>query len=143
ISAGRLPETLRTVTGSITAAQAVSPVPSLLVAAIGVLMLIQLARLLAVERRSETALIRSRGASAGQLTRIALAEAVLIAAPAAAAGAGVAAGVLACSQASVPLTGWVQAAIVALVAIAVITVPAAHQARLPADRQQIDDSGRI
>jgi hypothetical protein len=143
VSAGGLADTLRTVTGSITAAQAVSPVPSLLVAAISVLMLIQLARLLAVERRAETALIRSRGASAGQLTRIALGEAALIAVPAAAIGASVAAGVLSFSQAGVPLTGWVQIAVVAAVAIVVITIPAARQARLPANRQQIDDSGRI
>jgi hypothetical protein len=143
ISAGGLADTLRVVTSSITASQAVSPVPSLLVAAISLLMLIQLARLLAVERRSETALIRSRGASAGQLTRIAFGEAVLVAVPAAAIGAGVAAGVLSFSGARVPLTGWVQATLVALVAIAAITLPAARQARLPANRQQIDDSGRI
>ncbi len=143
VSAGGLADTLRVVTSSVTAAQAVSPVPSLLVAAISLLMLIQLARLLAVERRAETALIRSRGASAGQLTRIALGEATLIALPAAAVGAGVAAGVLSLSGAGVPPTGWVQAALVALVAVVAVTLPAAHQARLPANRQQIDDSGRI
>jgi hypothetical protein len=143
VSAGGLADTLRVVTSSVTASQAVSPVPSLLVAAISLLMLIQLARLLAVERRAETALIRSRGASAGQLTRIAVGEAVLVALPAAAIGAGVAVGVLGLSGARVPLTGWVQAALVALVAIGVITLPAARQARLPANRQQIDDSGRI
>lgn len=143
LSAGRLSDTLRVVAQSVTAAQAVGPVPSLLVAAISLLMLIQLARLLAVERRSETALIRSRGASAGQLTTIALAEAALIAAPAAAAGAAVAAGILTVSDASVPLSGWAMTAAVAAVAVLVITLPAAHQARLPADRQQIDDSGRV
>ena len=143
VSAGGLAGTLRTVTSSVTAAQAVSPVPSLLVAAISLLMLIQLARLLAVERRGETALIRSRGASAGQLTRIALGEATLIGVPAAAVGAGIAVGVLAPAGAGVPLTGWVQAALVAAVAVVTITLPAAHQARLPANRQQIDDSGRI
>ena len=143
VSAGGLAGTLRTVTESVTAAQAVGPIPSLLVAAISLLMLIQLARLLAVERRAETALIRSRGASAGQLTRIALGEATLIALPAAAVGVGVAAGVLAPAGAGVPLTGWVQAAIAAVAAVVTVTLPAAHQARLPADRQQIDDSGRV
>ncbi len=143
VSAGGLAATLRTVTGSVAAAQAVNPVPSLLVAAISLLMLVQLARLLAAERRPETALIRSRGASAGRLTRFAVAEAALITVPAAAAGVGAATGILRLSQAQVPLTGWVQVAVAAVVAIAVISLPAAHQARLPADRQGIDDSGRI
>jgi ABC-type lipoprotein release transport system permease subunit len=143
LTAGRLSSTLRTVNQSVTAAQAVGPVPSLLVGAISLLMLIQLARLLAVERRSETALIRSRGASAGQLTRIAVVEAAAISLPAATVGAGVAAGVLALTDAVVPASGWAMVAAVAAVGVVVTTTPAVHQARLPANRQQIDDSGRV
>lgn len=134
---------LLTVSDTLQAARSVNPVPSLLVAAIALVMIVQLARLLTIERRSETALVRSRGASAGQLTRIAAMEGVLISLPAAAAGAAIAAVGLHLAGAAWPTSGWWIWLPVAAVGAAVTVIPAARQARTTANRQNIDDSGRI
>jgi hypothetical protein len=134
---------LLTVSDTLGAASSVNPVPSLLVAAIGLVMIVQLARLLAIERRRETALIRSRGGSTGQLTRLAAVEAATITVPAAILGAGSAAVGLQLAGASWPSSGWWIWPAAALTGALVITLPAAHQARATANRQNIDDSGRI
>jgi hypothetical protein len=134
---------LLTVSDTLQAARSVNPVPSLLVAAIALVMIVQLARLLAIERRRETALIRSRGASAGQLTRVAVAEAALVAVPAAVLGAALAAVGLQLAGASWPDAGWWIWFPVAAIGALVIMLPAARQARTTANRQSIDDSGRI
>ena len=141
-ASGNLAATVRKVSRSLDAALAVRPVPPLLVAAISLLMLVQLARLLTFERRSEIALVRSRGASAGQLTRAAVVEAIMVAVPAALAGVLLPAVVLASRGGSVPVLGWILALLVALVTVVLIVIPAIVQARLPANRQTIDDSGR-
>ncbi len=141
-AAGDLSTTLRTVSQSLEAALAVSPVPSLLIAAISLLMVVQLSRLLTLERRSETALVRSRGASAAQLTRISAVEGAAVAVPSAAGGTLLAEVLLRLNSGAVPWLGWLLALLTALVAVAVLVVPAALQARQTADRQQIDDSGR-
>lgn len=134
---------LLTVSQTLRAARSVNPVPSLLVAAIALVMTVQLARLLAIERRRETALIRSRGASAGQLTRIATTEAAAVAVPAAVVGAALAAVGLHLVGAPWPPSGWWIWLVVAAAAAVVMVVPAARQAQATANRQNIDDSGRI
>lgn len=141
LAAGDLSEVIRTASRSLDAALAVRPVAPLLVAAISLLMLVQLARLLTFERRAETALVRSRGASVGQLAWAATAEAIALTLPAAALGAVIPHLVL-LEDGGVPLIGWVLSGLVAVVAVALVVVPAVSQAKAPADRQNIDDSGR-
>lgn len=143
VSAGGLAHTLDVVIASVVAAGAVGVIPALTIAAISLVMLIQLARLLALQRRAETALVRSRGASVGRLVRIAVTEAALIAVPAVVVAVGGAALVSAILGFPLPAAGWFAAVAVGVVAAVTIVIPAAHQARLPANRQLIDDSGRI
>ena len=143
VASGSLATTLDTVRASVTAAAAAGAIPGLVIAAIGAVMTIQLARLLAWQRRSETALIRSRGASVGQLARIALGEAGALALPAAAVGVLGAGAASAAAGIALPMLGWAVAPLVALPAMAIIVVPQVNRARQPANRQLIDDSGRI
>ncbi|HET7735180.1 MAG TPA: hypothetical protein VFK52_04360 [Nocardioidaceae bacterium] len=141
LAAGDLSAVIRTASRSLDAALAVRPVAPLLVAAISLLMLVQLARLLTFERRAETALVRSRGASVGQLTWVAIIEALALTVPAAALGALIPHLVLR-EEGGVPLLGWVLSGVAALIAVVLVAAPAAAQAKAPADRQNIDDSGR-
>lgn len=143
LAAGDLAGTLGVVTASVVAASAVGLIPALSITAISLVMVIQLARLLALHRRAETALVRSRGASVGRLVRVAAVEAALIVLPALAVAIGGAAAVSGYLGMTLPAIGWAAAVAVGVAAGVVIVIPAAHQARLPANRQSIDDSGRI
>ena len=142
LATGGLGDTLRTLDRSETAASAVRPVPTIVIAAITLLMLVQLARVLALQRRSETALVRSRGASGAQLARLSLVEAAALSVPAAGVGAGAAAAVLLALGGSVQLVGWLTALAVALTATVVVAAPGLRAAREGADRQLVNDSGR-
>lgn len=143
VAAGGLARTLQVVIASVVAASAVGAIPALTIAAISLVMLVQLARLLALQRRAETALVRSRGASVGRLARIAITEALYIAVPAVAVALGGAVLVSRYLGLPLPAAGWASAIAVGVAAAAIIVIPAVHQARLPANRQLIDDSGRI
>lgn len=142
VSGGDLPGTLDVIIASTVAASAVGAIPALTITAISIVMLIQLARLLALQRQAETALVRSRGASVGRLMRISLGEAALISLPATALAIGGALAVGRLLHTAIPAAGWVVSAAFGIIAVAIIVLPAAHQARLPANRQLIDDSGR-
>src|SRR5690554_6248525 len=72
---GSLPDRVAEVQRGLGVASALVTVPAVLVAVIGLITLAQLARLLVSVRRTETALLRARGASVTQLTVLSLVEA--------------------------------------------------------------------
>jgi len=120
---------------SLGAVSGVVPVPAILAAVIGIIALVELARLLVGVRVIETGLLRSRGASALRLTRDAAAEAAIAAVPGAIVGT-VGAALLVGSW-SWPIPVLVVAA--AVVAFALTTFV---DARRPASRETAQDSGR-
>lgn len=121
--------------GSIGAVAGVAPVPVILSAVIGLIALVELARLLVGVRVVETGLLRSRGASAARLARDAAGEAALAAVPGAAAGTAIAA-VLGGTW------SWHVAGVVAAAAVAAFALSAFLDARAPARRETAQDSGR-
>lgn len=118
-------------------------VPAVLVAVIGLITVAQLARLLVAVRRSETVLLRARGASVLQLTAVTVVEAALVSVVGAAFGAAVVAMLLVAVQPSAGVRGlWSVAPVVAGAAIllsAVIAWRAASTGVGPAH----GDSGRV
>ena len=88
---------------------------SVSLAVVGAVVIILAARLLAEHRRDEFAVMRARGASRRQVARLALQASLVIAVPAAAAGAALAVGLTAGD--SDPL-GWWLAGLILLVAVA-------------------------
>ncbi|AYG02271.1 hypothetical protein [Gryllotalpicola protaetiae] len=123
----------------------IQPVPLLLVAAIGLVTLAELARLLDGVRLRETALLRSRGASAARVGRTTAVEALVVAGLGAVIGAGAATELLLVFGEH-PL-GWslLGAIVLAVVAAAVALVAgvAYNSARLAFRRDTVDDSGRV
>ena len=122
----------------------IQPVPLLLVAAIGVVTLAELARLLDGVRLRETALLRSRGASAARVGRTTAAEALAVAGVGAVVGAAAATAAL-LTLGRHPLGAPALASIVlAVVAVAVALVGgvAYNSARGAFRRDTADDSGR-
>lgn len=84
---GTLAATLQMISGRLATVTAIAVVPIALVATLGLVAVWQLVRLLASARSADTRLLRSRGFSAGQLATVTVAEALLVALPAAAIGA--------------------------------------------------------
>jgi hypothetical protein len=82
----RLPQTLSELASSLVVSRSLLPVGSLELVLLALAAVALAARLLASQREEETALLNARGVARGQLARVALAEAVLLAVPAAAAG---------------------------------------------------------
>jgi hypothetical protein len=149
-----------TVTGSVSttaadleaalrAADAVALVPLCLLALVGLVALVQVARLLAATRETEVALLVSRGAAPGTVAAAALVEGVLLALTAAAAGGAAAWAALrlvtrADAGAAVPAaTPLAVALAVAVAATATLVLVAALQAHAAARRQVTDRSGRV
>jgi len=124
---------------------AVEPGPLLLVAAIGLVTLAELGRLLDGVRTRETSLLRSRGASAARVGWTTAAETAVVAGLGAAAGTGVALGVL--TAIGSPSTDPVPAASVAVavvaVAVALVTGVALASARRTFRRGAADETGRV
>lgn len=85
--AGSLGERVDQVQRSLGVAGALVTVPAVLVGVIGLITLTQLARLLVAVRRTETALLRARGASVTQLALVSLVEALAVILPGVAVGA--------------------------------------------------------
>jgi hypothetical protein len=102
------------------AASAVSVIPLALTGAIALITLLQLAGLLAAARETETYMLRARGASVAGLTRLAFGEAFASVIPALVLGLIVAAG---------RLLELIMSVVVALGAVAVLTVRAFFAAR--------------
>lgn len=123
--------------GDVDRSQSISLVPLVVLAAVGLVAGIQVARLLAAVRQDETTLFRSRGATPGQLVRWSAIEAVLIAVPSAAAGAAAAGLALrfGVDAAIEPVPMAVTAAVVGLVAVAVLVAMAAQTAQ-----QKVEES---
>lgn len=84
---GGLGATLTSLERGTDAVRGVLPVPVVLLGVIGAMAIAQLARLLGTARATETALLRARGASVGQLTRSSVLEALAVAVIPAAVGA--------------------------------------------------------
>ena len=83
---GTLAATLQVIGDRLATVTAIAVVPVALVATLGLVAVWQLVRLLASARTADTRLLRSRGFSAGQLAAVTVAEALLVALPAAAIG---------------------------------------------------------
>lgn len=120
---------------SLDALSGVSPVPAVLLGAIGFVALVELARLLVRVRLVETGVLRARGASARRITATTAGEAGLVAVPAGALGA-VAAGLV------TGVVVWPIAAVVVIATAAVFAVVALLAARRPLNRETALDSGR-
>lgn len=88
-AAGGLETTLGHAQDSLRALHGVTPIPYLLLTISGIIALWQVFNLLRLQRGTETIILRARGASLGTLTWWAAAEGALVAAPAAALGAGI------------------------------------------------------
>ncbi|WP_369369531.1 FtsX-like permease family protein [Promicromonospora sp. Populi] len=147
--AGTLEVTAADLEAALRAADAVALVPLCLLALVGLVALVQVARLLAATREGEVALLVSRGAAPGTVTGAAGVEGALLALTAAAAGGGAAWAALrvvarADGGAAVPAaTPLAVALAVAVVATAALVLVAALQAQAAVRRQVTDRSGRV
>lgn len=146
---GTLDVTAADLGAALRAADAVALVPLSLLALVGLVALVQVARLLAATREGEVALLVSRGAAPGTVTAAAAVEGALLALTAAAAGGVAAWGALravvgadpgAAATAGAPLA---VALAVAVVATATLVLVAALQAQAAVRRQVTDRSGRV
>ncbi|MFI8526792.1 FtsX-like permease family protein [Promicromonospora sukumoe] len=144
---GTLDVTAGDLAAALRAADAVALVPLCLLALVGLVALVQVARLLAATRQGEVALLVSRGAGPGTVTAAAAVEGALLALTAAVAGGVAAWGALravvgsgAAVSAATPLA---VALAVAVVAAATLVLVAALQARAAVRRQVTDRSGRV
>ncbi|MEP6842348.1 MAG: hypothetical protein ABJA11_02425 [Pseudolysinimonas sp.] len=147
-ASGGLPFAMNPILRNIQSALAASTAPLVVVAVLGLVMLVELARMLEQLRTEENALLRARGGSRRRFALATGVEATVIAIPAAALGGGIAVAVLALGDASgeVPSLGWAGAGAVALVAIVAIGGAAGHASRdvMPASSRRDDaatDSG--
>jgi FtsX-like permease family protein len=138
----RLPRTLSELASSLVVSRSLLLIGTLELVLLALAAVALAARLLASQREEETALLNARGVARGQLTLVSLAEAVLLAVPAAAAGimlGGYGAGLL-LSASGLPASGargltgmsrvimesraWWPAAIIAVLAVIVMVWPA-------------------
>lgn len=144
IVSGSLATTTTNVLTGLGAIRGVTPVGIALVAVLGVVTLVQLARLLALARRPETALLRSRGASARWLTQWSLVEAIAVGALGSVTGLAAAFGVLngLFGAAAVATLPWLYAALTAATVIGVLTFISWREAARVSRRDTVDDSGR-
>src|SRR5690554_4481162 len=78
---GTLADSIHSVQRSLGVAGALVTVPAVLVGVMGLIALAQLSRLLASVRRSETELLRARGASVTKLTAVSMAESAVVIVP--------------------------------------------------------------
>lgn len=144
-AAGGLAETLTRLLAGIGAVRALAPVPVLLVAITGFATLWRLAALLGAARRSETLLLRARGASATRLARDGAIEVLAIGVPAAAIGAAAAEGALALvrpGDARDPLTALLIATTAVVGAVVIVAGRAFVDATRPVRRASGDEVGR-
>ncbi|MES1170658.1 MAG: hypothetical protein ABUL47_08225, partial [Leifsonia sp.] len=133
------------------AAAAVSTVPLIVVALLGLITLLELAGMLAQLRSGETALLRARGTSPRRFVIDGVVEGLVTAVPAAAFGAALALGISALGGrgAEVPVFAWVVAGAAVLVPVVVLAVTAARSSRdrmLPSrrgERPLIRDGARL
>lgn len=127
VQSGDLATTLADIDSGLAAVRVAALVPLLVVALLAVVVLWQLARLLATVRERETLVALSRGGSRGQLTAAGAIEALAVALPGAALGAA-AVHAASAGRGADATTTWLLAAAVAAVAAAVLVTSAAHAA---------------
>jgi hypothetical protein len=129
--AGGLQSALIPIERNVASASAAATAPLVVVAVLGLVMLLELARMLEQLRREENALVRARGAGRARFAIGTGAEATVAALPGAAVGSAIAAGLLALRGAAgdIPAFGWIGAAVAALVAIAALAGAAGHASR--------------
>jgi hypothetical protein len=145
---GQLADTATVLSSRVDAVRSVVPVALLLFAAIGLVTLAGLARLLTSVRADEVTLMRSRGASVGRLVGTTALESVVIAGLGAAVGAGAATGVLLLitgdDGVARALGPWAIAipVTVALVAVVLITGVAWRATRQALRRDSLNETGR-
>ncbi|MET1020185.1 MAG: FtsX-like permease family protein, partial [Microterricola sp.] len=128
----RIDNSLRSVAG-------LAPIPIVLIAAIGLIALAQLSRVLATARSVETGLLRARGASVRQFGLVALLEAAIIAVPAGVVGSALGGALAAAAAATEPASAAVRAmpigllvaaaAVALAIVVAVLDAATVHRAR--------------
>jgi hypothetical protein len=137
---GRLQPAMVPIVSNVQAAAAVSIAPLVIVGVLGLVTLVELARMLTQLRAGESQLLSARGATRRRLVLSAAAEGLVVAAPAAIGGALVAAALLPLlARASpVPVVGWAGSVAAGVGAIAILAAAAGlaapDDAPRPADR---------
>lgn len=134
---GSLAGSLSVLQRSLNAAVVAQPLPIMLIVAFGLVMVLQIGRLVTDDRRTETALLKSRGMSARRVSIWAAVEAFGFAAPGALIGLAVAGRI-----SPVPALGWWTAAAATVVAVLACAFPAWRDGAALLMRSRIDDSGR-
>jgi hypothetical protein len=128
---GLLQVAIRPLAQDVQSAIAASTAPLVVVAVLGLIMIIELARLLEQLRSEENSLLAARGASRARFAAVTGAEAAAVAVPGAALGALIAVGLLALRGASgdIPPLGWVAAAASAAAAVIALSMAAGRSAQ--------------
>ena len=128
---GGLQSALLPIVQNVASASAAATAPLVVAGVLGLVMLVELARMLEQLRKEENALLRARGAGRARFALGTAAEAALAAIPGAAVGAALATGLLSlrAAQDDIPAFGWVGAGIVAAVAIATLAAVAGNTSR--------------
>ncbi|GAA1765913.1 hypothetical protein [Agromyces humatus] len=142
---GDLGATLTRLLAGIDAVRAVAPLPVLVLAFAGIAALTRLATLLGAARRSETTLLRARGASAGRLAGETALEVLVVGVPSAIIGVLVAETVLALArpgEARDAGIAWLAASVTVGAAIVIVAGRALIDARRPVVRGSGDEVGR-
>ncbi|MCD2441740.1 hypothetical protein LQ757_05550 [Agromyces sp. SYSU K20354] len=142
---GDLGATLTRLLAGIGAVRAVAPLPVLVLAFAGLAAITRLATLLGAARRSETTLLRARGASAQRLAGETALEVLVVGAPAAIIGVLVAEAALALTrpgEARDPGIAWLVASVTVLAAVVIVAGRAFIDARRPVVRGSGDEVGR-
>ena len=142
---GDLGATLTRLLAGIGAVRAVAPLPVLVLAFAGLAALTRLATLLGAARRSETTLLRARGASAPRLAGATALEVLVVGVPAAVVGALGAEAVLALTRpddARDWASAWLVASVALVAAVVIVAGRAFIDARRPVLRGSGDEVGR-
>ena len=141
---GALAETTTTIQRGLGSVRGVTPVGILLAGLIGLIALVQLARLLSLARRPENALLRSRGASAQWLTTTGIAEAAVVAVVGCALGftAAVSSLLWLFGESATAFAPWEFAGLIGLAVLVIYGTTAFLDAIRLAQRDTVDDSGR-
>ncbi|GAA1810417.1 ABC transporter permease [Agromyces neolithicus] len=144
-ASGDLGATLTRLLAGIGAVRAVAPLPVLVLAFAGIAALSRLATLLGSARRSETTLLRARGASAVRLAGSTALEVLVVGVPAAVTGVIAAEAVLALTRpgdARDQAIAWAVASVALIAAVAIVAGRAFIDARRPVVRGSGDEVGR-
>ncbi|THG30986.1 FtsX-like permease family protein [Naasia lichenicola] len=131
VQSGRLRLSIAPIERNVRSTAAVATAPLIVVGVLGLIMLLELARVLEQLRREENALLRARGTTDGQFELWAGAEAAAAVVPAAAIGSiGAALAITAIgSPTDVSPLGWALAGVVAAVAIGAVAASAGRESR--------------